>query len=180
MKIREVLDRKKPQRRTVPVLLEPDLAEQHARMLLNLRKAERAATRSNDRVVQDEPVSITEAIEALEIAVEDATVMFTVEAMPAQDWSDLVGAHEPTVEQKQDGWPYDAEGMGPPLLAASIVEIGGEPETVSEKEAAKIWNEWSDAERTNLFLAAVAVNREVRNVPFTKPASRRTENSEKS
>lgn len=179
MNIGDVLARKKPQRRSVPVLLEPDLAEKHALLLLDLRKAERVAVRSNDRDIQDAPVLIADAIEALEGEVEDATVTFVVEAVGAERWSELVGEHPPTPEQEAEGWPYDAESMGPMLLSESIVEIDGEPETVSEKQAAKIWNDWSDAERSVLFLAAVAVNREVRNVPFTRPVSRRTESSEK-
>ena len=179
MKITDVLARKKPQRRSVPVLLEPDLAEKHALLLLNLRKAERVAVRSNDRETQDAPVLIADAIEALEIEVEEATVRFTVEAVGAERWSELVGEHPPTPEQQAEGWPYDAESMGPVLLSESIIEIDEEPAIVSEKQATKIWNDWSDAERSVLFLAAVAVNREVRNVPFTKHVSRRTESSER-
>jgi len=180
MNIADVLKRKKPQRRTVDVLLDSGIAERHAAALLDLRKAERVAVRSNDTDVQHQPILIAEAIESMEIEVEEATVRFTVEAVPAVRWSEMVGEYPPTEEQIDDNWPYDPEKMGPVLLAESIVEIDGLPEDVSIEQATEIWEEWSDAERSTLFLAAVAVNREVRNVPFTKPEYKRTEPSEKS
>lgn len=168
-----VVARKKPQERSVEILTDPQLATLHAELEAELRREERRDELTNER---DKAPAVRKRLEELTDEIEEATTTFVVRAMPQLEFADLVAAHPAPPEVLADGQPYDVQGLGPPLLLASIVE----PTGMTMELAEEIWNTWSDGEVTRLFIAAIAVNRDVRNVPFTRRRSEGTETSEKS
>lgn len=161
--IAEIRKRKRPATRKVSILLAPDLRLRYDELSREIEKAEKLDRLSNEA---DRAPALVREREALEDEIEESTVEFVLRALPRADWMTLLEAHPPTDEDKEDGLDYNPEGVFAPLLAACAVEPEME---LSDAEA--IYEEWSQAEVTQLFVAAIRVNREVRNVPLGRARS---------
>lgn len=161
--IAEIRKRKRPATRSVRILLAPDLRLRYDELEREIEKAERADRLSNE---PDRAPALVREREALEAEIEESTVEFVLRALPRADWMTLLEAHPPTEQDVEDGLDYNPEAIFAPLLAACVVS----PE-IELSDAEAIYNEWSQAEVTTLFVAAIRVNREVRNVPLGRARS---------
>ncbi|MGD9989308.1 hypothetical protein [Pseudonocardia sp.] len=57
---------------------------------------------------------------AAEVLAEQPMLEFTVTAIPATDWEDLVAAHPPTAEQAKKGWVWNVSTFRPAVLSIAL------------------------------------------------------------
>jgi hypothetical protein len=83
---------------------------------------------------------------------DEVTLLFR--AIGAVEYDKLMAACPPTVEQKAQGEPYDANRFAPSLISHTLIE----PE-LTVQQAEEIWGspEWSRGEVMTLFLNALEV-----------------------
>lgn len=109
-------------------------------------------------------------LEAAKAAADAQTVIMKFRALGRKAYSDLLKAHPPTEEHQKE---FDAQlashGMEPrklehsldsfppALIAATLFEP-----KLTEKQAAEMWEEWSEAETEAIFARALAVQKLLR------------------
>jgi hypothetical protein len=169
----ELISRYSLPTRTVSVLLDQDLALEHAEAVKAASAARVAADNSNDRAVHQRADEALDRLLALEGRVEDASFDVTFRALPRKTYMGKVKAYPPTKQQARDGLEFDPEQFGPDLIASCAVEPA-----LTREQAQTIWDTWDDAQVSKLFQAAYAANREIRPVPFGRGSTARANGSE--
>ena len=172
-----LIGKKKPLQRTIPIVLDPDLAEDYEiarkdRDMLQARhdlrpddmevaaKLEQAETRVRD---VEEQLTETEGV-----------VWMTFKGIGRARFDALQEAHPPTAEQQlkakqqlgtDDRLAWNPETFPPALVAASLVEP-----KLSEVEVQRLWtsDDWNQAELTTLVQTALEVNSTRRTVEVGK------------
>lgn len=164
-----LLSRKRPVRKTVTVVLDPELAEDHEEASRAVRVAEvRAEARPSDTEAQAQLWEAQEALRQVEVRLtdEEAVASFTFRSIGRAAYDALVDRFPATAEQRQKakaqgildaggvlGW--NPETFPPALVAACLVEP-----KLSEDEVAAVWasEDWNQAELQTLLGAAIEVN----------------------
>lgn len=165
-----VFERKKPQRRTVPLLLEPDLRDEYDELEKVVGKAEREAANSNDRAVQLSADKLRAELDAKAAEIDDATETFIFQALGRERYQELYeDAQPPSEADEAAGLDFKSEDFVAKLIQASCVEP-----TLTLSDAERIYRDWSDAEVVILFNGAYEVQRIAKGVPFTGPGIGRT------
>ncbi len=98
----------------------------------------------------------------VKVALDDAsTVVLRFRAVGHKRYKALLDAHPPTDEQKQDENhpPYNSETFPIALIAASCVEP-----RMTEEQVQELDDEWNTSELVPLWLAAIEVNTQRREV----------------
>ena len=157
MDFEEIKARKKPNTRTVRVLLDPDLLLDFTRLTRLHKTAVSVDDKSNKR---DTAPAIQAELDELREKIEDETAEFTFRALRRRDYRKLIEDHPPLPADEQD-FDFNPETLGPELISRSAVS----PE-LSLQDVEYLWEEWDDATVTELYSAALLVNKEVRDVPF--------------
>ncbi len=170
----EYLQRKRPNEATCDVLLNPALATEHARLRAEITDAEAEATRTNDRTPTITAARLKERLAELETNIRAETVTFRFQGCGTLRFREMLDECPPTPIDNRSGLDYEAAKFGPLLIA----ECAAEP-TFTLDEARKLWAEWTDAEVSRVFNTAMAANRVVRDVPFTRDATGKTGTSER-
>lgn len=171
MDFKEIQARKKPNTRTVWVLLEPDLLIDFARLTREHKVAETLDEKSNDR---DTAPAIDLRLADLREEIERETVPFVFRALRRKDYRKLLSDHPASDEDAAEGFDFDPETLGPELISRSAIE----PE-MTLSEVNELWDEWDDATVTELYSGALLVNKEVRDIPFVFGSYEGTTSSEK-
>lgn len=165
--------KKKPLRKTVPVVLDPDLAEAYEEA-----RRDRDMAQARVQVSPDNPESHAALLDADaklaalrdQLESEDALAHFTFRGIGRGNYEAIVDKHPPTAEQrtkaKANGlgdlaWNHDT--MPPVLVHACLVEvfIGGEKQPdMTLEEVQGLWDDpdWNQAELGVLLNAAIEVN----------------------
>lgn len=173
MNIDDLLAKVKQREQVVPVLADPSLLEDRAAIEQELREA-RAYDRLHNE--KDTAPAVEKKLAKMDEKIESETIWFRFRGLPRREYLTLLTTFPPREGNLMDRRTgFDSDEFPPHLLAACAVD----PE-LSVEQARTIWEEWSDAMTTELVNAAVAVNREVVDVPFTRPASKRTTPKESS
>lgn len=157
--IAEIRRLKKPNERSVTLILEPEILRQ----IKDLEKAYLREKRLDDREnrVPKAP-AIQKAIESLRDEAEEIT--FTFRDIGRKRFDDLLNEHPPTKEEKEEkNYQYHPETFGPALLAATAIDP-----PMSIEDAQAIFDEWSQGEVEALFMTALAACTERASVPFSR------------
>lgn len=73
--------------------------------------------------------TVTGAVVAAEAALDAlAREVFTVRCLPAEQWEELVEDHQPTEEQRKQGWQWNIDSFRPAVLGAAVSTPDGEPD----------------------------------------------------
>jgi len=171
----DILAAKKPNKRTIDVVLDADLAGQ-----IRLKEQELAQLKNR------RGKSLADGIGPLEVELDelyetaaDMAVTFTFQDIGRKAFDTMVLAHQPTPEQKKHIaemgggiLEYNIETFPPALMAASAVD----PEMTVE-EAEEIFNEWSSGDAEILFTTALLVCKERASVPLSRNGTGPTDSS---
>jgi hypothetical protein len=167
--------KKKPLKKTVVVVLDPDLAETYEEA-----RRERDVAHARVQVASNNPeahAALLDADQALavlreQLEEEDAIATFTFRGIGRAAYEGMVDRHRPTPEQRTQA---KANGMGelawnpetlpPALVAACLIESA-----LTEAEVAQLWSspDWNQAELGVLLNAAIEVNGSRRTVDLGK------------
>lgn len=160
--IEEIRRLKKPNRRSVFVLVDPEIA----REIKNLERAYAQEKRIDVKENRNpEAPAILKKLEELRDVTADYEVEFIFEDIGRKALEDLVIEHPPTPEQKADmaEIEFNSETFPPALMAATAIE----PEMTLE-DAEALFNDWSSGEAEILFMTAMMACRERASIPFTR------------
>ena len=186
--LEEIKRLKKPNKVTVPIVLDPDLKHQVQEKHKEIEAAKRKRGERGD--LASGGVSKLEAeLAELEEALDDVAVDFVFQDIGRKNYDNLVQAHPATDEQKADyrrqaeelemdiakigGLSYNPDTFPPALMAACAIS----PKLTIE-EATEIFNEWSEGDVEMLFMGAMQACKERVSVGFSRPATEKTEDSD--
>ncbi|MFE1767184.1 hypothetical protein ACFW81_23575 [Streptomyces angustmyceticus] len=96
------------------------------------------------------------AVTKAQAAVDAASIVLTFRALERAALDALKKAHPPTEEQAEDGYEFNADTLGPDLVAASNLD------GMTEDQAREFLETWSDAEANALFSTAWNIQMESR------------------
>ena len=164
----DILAAKKPNTRTVDIILDSDLAGEISMKRLEI---EQTKQRSKGRK------SLAEGTQTLEQELDDLidsaaeiAVTFTFTDIGRKNFDDLVHAHQPTEEQRKQIadlgggiLEYNTETFPPALISAAA----SDPE-ITVEEAQEIFDEWGQGDAETLFSVALIVCKERTSVPLSK------------
>jgi hypothetical protein len=157
-----ILAAKKPNRKTTHILLDPELKDQRALLLADLKRAEKYDEKHNER---DTAPPILEAIEALDEKIAEQRQAFTFQSIGRKPYGALLDEYKPREGDEDDEeYGFNADEFPPRIIALSSYEP-----KITLETAREIWDgdDWSDAETTLLLGAAIIANKEIVDVPFT-------------
>ncbi|MFC4006644.1 hypothetical protein ACFOY2_05390 [Nonomuraea purpurea] len=110
---------------------------------------------------------LAQRIEALRERMQADTTVFRLRALPKKKWSDLVAAHKPRPEDKENGLDYNGDTLPVALVAACCVDpqmsVPEVEELVDEVLSQGQWDE--------LYSGAFFLNRRKVDIPFSASAS---------
>ncbi len=167
----EIRKLKKRNRRSVEILLDPDLKVR----ILDLRARIKTETRRDLRQNRA-PVApgLQKELDLLEESASESEVSFVFEALGNKAYSDLIDEHPPTDEQITEfgRLEWNPETFPPAVIQASCIEPELTPDDVEH-----IMEEFSSGDVQALFNTALLVNVERASVPFTATDTARTPDS---
>jgi hypothetical protein len=160
--IAEVLGKFRPRELVVSLCLAGDLVAEHAQLDAELSALKSwAPTGLGDT---DPRKQIADRIAQLEDQMKAAEVEFRFRAVSRLAWSDLLAAHPPRKDRKEQ--VFNADGFEPALLAACCVDP-----VMTVDQAAELLGMVSDGQAATLFTGGWTVNEEQTPVPFSLAAS---------
>lgn len=178
--VADVLARKKPVTVTVPIVLDPALAERHAdlknevenaRMLLEAQGDHPSPHRA-DRF--EEAVAALDALEA-EMSESDGVVEFVFRSIGRTAYDALLDAHPPTPDQvkkaqKDAANPKARPRWNPDTFPTAIISAAAVSPAMTEADVKALANseDWNDAEFSALLLGAIQANETHRVVDWGK------------
>lgn len=95
-------------------------------------------------------------LQAAQAAFDEAAIVLRFQALRRPDFEALKRAHPATEEQAEDGMQFNAETLGPELIAAASLD------GITVEEATEYLTEWSEGEAAQLFDTAWMVQGETR------------------
>ncbi|WP_327297776.1 MULTISPECIES: hypothetical protein [unclassified Streptomyces] len=123
------------------------------------------ADREDWTVAQPDVVAAQLRLEAVELALDEVTVVLTFRALPRPAWEQLLRDHSPTEAQADQGMEYNVETYPAALISACHIERNELDEVVpgmSEQDAQELLDAWPDSEAKALFTCALLVNQTLR------------------
>jgi hypothetical protein len=171
----DILAAKKPNRRTIDVILDSDMAG-----TIRLKEQELAQLKNRrGKSLADGIGPLETELDELYEQAADLAVTFTFQDIGRRAFDTLVLAHQPTPEQKKHVaemgggiLEYNIDTFPPALMAASAAD----PEMTLE-EAEEIFNEWSSGDAEILFTTALLACKERASVPLSRKGTGQTGSS---
>jgi hypothetical protein len=164
--IADILAEKKPNTRTVDIILDSDLANE---ILLKEQEKEQLRSRKG-RSLADGIGPIETELDALYEKAADTAVTFVFEDIGRKVFDALVLEHPPTKAQKEQIaelgggiLEYNIETFPPALIAAAA----SDPE-MDLDDAVEIFDTWSSGDAEILFTVALLVCKERTSIPLSK------------
>lgn len=155
-------------RRSVSLVLDQQLLADYEAAKNAADTAQRAADLSNDAAVHARAREAVATARRLAEQVEATRQTFVFEGIGRRQFNELLESAPP----KEEDIEFDPDIFIPALLAAGCVEPG-----LTLEQAQRIYDEWTDAEVTALFLAAFGANRTARDIPFINAGTDTTQDS---
>lgn len=152
--------------KTVPLCLAGHLQARFEELERQLKAAQDSPAR---KLTDVGPQAIAEQMEALRGEMAESVVVFTLRALPSDEWRVLVAKHP----SEDPMLKYNADTLGPALVRRSVID----PQ-VSEEQWARLGKVLSDGQWEQLTDAAWALNRRAVDVPFSLAASQMLRTSE--
>lgn len=87
---------------------------------------------------------------------DEASIRLRFQALDRKTYRELRSEHRPTEEQADDGFDFNLDTLAPVIIAASSLD------GITEEDAARYLDEWSQAEADALINTAFGVQREER------------------
>ena len=173
----DILAAKKPNTRTIDIILDSDLAKELQLKTLELEQMKQRS--KGKKSLAEGTQSLESEIDALFEKAADSAATFTFQDIGRQAFDALLAAHRPTKEQKtitadQGGGilEYNTDTFPPALMAASATD----PEMTLE-EAEEIYHNWSSGDAEILFTTAILVCKERASLPLSWNGTGPTSNS---
>ncbi len=173
--ISDILREKKPNTKTVDIVLDADLAGE-----IQLKEQELAQMRvRKDRSLADGVGPLQNELDALYEQAADIAVTFTFTDCGRKNFDELILAHPPTKSQKDHVaelgggiLEFNIDTFPPALLALT----GSDPEMTVE-EATEIFDAWGSGDAEILFSTALLVCKERTSIPLSRSGTGPTSNS---
>lgn len=173
--ISDILREKKPNTKTVDIVLDSDLAGE-----IQLKEQELAQMRMRKgRSLADGVGPLQNELDALYESAADIAVTFVFTDCGRKPFEELLMAHAPTKDQKDHVaatgggiLEFNIDTFPPALLALTA----SDPE-MSLEEATEIFDTWSSGDAEALFSTALLVCKERTSVPLSKSGTDPTSNS---
>ncbi len=173
--ISDILREKKPNTKTVDIVLDADLAGE-----IRLKEQELAQIRMRkDRSLADGVGPIQRELDALYENAADIAVTFTFTDIGRKTFDELILAHSPTKAQKDHIaelgggiLEFNIDTFPPALIALAA----SDPE-MSLEEATEIFDTWGSGDAEILFSTALLVCKERTSVPLSRSGIGPTSNS---
>ncbi len=178
MKIADVLARKKPARRPVTLMLDPDAEQAYVDARTAQAEAQhRADSLPGNASVAADLVAANDRLEAAKTGAQAASVTFVFQSLGREAYETLREFHPPTKAQRDEFKkaalaqglpPHQAGELGhnPDTFPAALIAAACIDPVMTGEEAEALWNspEFSTAELTDLFTTALIVNQTSRRV----------------
>lgn len=175
----EIKARKKAPTKTIPIQLDGAIAAQIETLREEIQKAKLLDSRaaSPDMGSSSRATALTRELFDLLDSAAESEVDFTFKGIGNTAFNDLLKKHRPTQTQIKDirrelgnnkaNLDYNPDTFPPVLISASLVSPA-----MTLEEAQDMFEdpEWNLAELTKMFRAALEVNNEVPDIPFTRDA----------
>lgn len=171
--IEDILSRKQPNRATVWIPLDNDLADAYREAETNFNAAQSFATvRGDDAVSQRKADEAADVLAEAKAAMRDASIKFVFQAVGRKRYEALVTEHPAPKDQqrkarelRQDVPEFNEDTFPQALVAACLIDP-----MLSEEDVRKLWDSdnFSMAEQRNLFQTAIVVNQNWRVVDLGK------------
>lgn len=165
----EILQKRKPNRKTVPILLESDIKDEIEKLVADIDQEERRTRRAKSLADTDLTEMRAKLLSLYEKA-EEHTAYFTFQDIGRRRFVDLVKEHPPSDETKktftdlgEDIPEFEPDTFAPALIHATAVDP-----PISLEEAEEICATWSEADIDSMFLGAYIVCRERTSIPFSE------------
>lgn len=171
----EVLRLKKPNTRTCHILLDSSLAHEIGELEAEIERLEKRETHNKTPSLSGESNkkidSLKEELEELEDRADEMTVPFTFQDIGRKRYDELIRENQPSDEEKKeykeaggDGvLAYSTETFPPKLIAECSVSP-----KISEDDAIKIFEEWSEGDLQVLFTTALLACKEPTSLPKSR------------
>ena len=170
----DILAAKKPNTRTIDIILDSDLAGE-----IQLKTAELGQAKNKRTSLADNINPLEQELDALYEKAADIAVTFTFQDIGRKAFDEMVYAHQPTAEQKKHVadmgggiLEYNTDTFPPALMAASAIE----PEMTTE-EAEAILYTWGSGDAEIQFTTALLVCKERTSIPLSRDGTDPTSNS---
>lgn len=150
--------------RTVVISLDDDLAAEYEEAVSERRRLETLLKISKDNVIaKAELEEITEKVLALEAQLDEVTVSFKFRSVGRAAFEELLLAHPPTKDQKDDAKKQGVEGRlsyNVETFPICLVAAASAEPKLSDEEVKELWHsdQWNQAELMQLFDAALSCN----------------------
>lgn len=176
----EIIRLRKPNEKSVEILLEPTLKEAIEQKTAEVEHAVRMEGRRGKSLDQKGAEKLQEELDALIEEAQSETVTFLFRDIGRKRLDALVLANPPSDEQKQQ-WKdegnsgvlgYNLETFPPALIAATAIDP-----SLTLLESQQICDEWGGGDIEALFYGALAACKERTSIPLSKRGFARTNNS---
>ncbi len=160
--ISEIRSLKKPNTRSVTLLVDTEIAKKVSELEKLIRTEERKDKKENRTPVAPR---LKKDLEILREEAANYEAEFTFQDIGRQRLDKLISEHRPTdaLIEAEPNAEWDPDTFSPTLISECAIEP-----LISLEDAEAIWNEWSQAETQTLFLAALGVCLERASIPFTR------------
>ncbi|MFD5899169.1 hypothetical protein [Streptomyces sp. NPDC060366] len=114
------------------------------------------AAAPDEENAKEAAAAATEALNRAQAAYDKVAITLRFQALDAKTYKELKAAHPPTTEQAEQGYEFNADTLGPIVIAASSLD------GITEEDAVTYREEWSEQESDLLLNTAFAVQRQER------------------
>lgn len=155
--VAQLLEKVSPRRSVARVLLDQELHNEHERLDAELTR-EKHVDRTENRA--EKAPAIARQVVELEERIEAAKVEFTFQSVGFTSWLKLKAKYPPTQEQRKanPNAEFNIDTFLVPAIAASIVEINGEPATMTVEQVAQLERGLNEGQFATLWQAALDAN----------------------
>ncbi|MFJ9988565.1 hypothetical protein ACIQUD_31910 [Streptomyces globisporus] len=137
---------------TLTICDDEDLKKAAATARFLEQQAKEAAEKNpGDKASQAAAKAASEHLASAQAALDEASVELRFQALPRNDFRELLAAHPPTEEQADKGYDHNPDTMAPVLIAAASLD------PLTEEDATDFLADWSQAEGERLYAAALRV-----------------------
>lgn len=165
--------------RTVSLCTDLSLIAEHQRAVDELETAQKRAVGLENTGVPE----AASAVEAVEARMREATVVFTLTALPRKVFNEFEASHPPRKDDKTDTALDVNVSELDELIAACITSVRYSGDSESEFPSSDwvgLADQMTDGQWQEFALAALQVNRGTTGIPFSRAASLATQRYEKS
>lgn len=166
----DILAKKKRNRRSATVLLDPELKDEIDKLAADIGEAEKRARRTGASLADNPVGAMKEGLATLYENAKAHSATFTFQDIGRHEFVELLKAHRPTEETIRY---YEEEGQDrpefePDTFVPALLHLASYEPKITEAEADEIYTTWSEGDIENMFMAAYMACRERTSIPFSE------------